>query len=97
MGTIARDYPRLMKVHMQVQDLPELRDYLTSSLRLPFNEEGIFRYYPELDGECEKPPSYRRSPLPPMILVISACNRSEERRVGKAFVSSCSSRWSPCH
>jgi glutathione S-transferase len=24
--------------------------YLASERRLPFNEEGIFRHYPELDG-----------------------------------------------
>src|SRR3546814_20649482 len=50
MGTIARDYTSLLQVHMQVQDLPELRDYLTSRLRPPFNEGGIFRYYSELNG-----------------------------------------------
>src|SRR3546814_17576154 len=26
-----------------------------------------------------------------------ACGRSEERRVGKECVSTCRSRWSPCH
>src|SRR3546814_13700409 len=28
---------------------------------------------------------------------VVAENRSEERRVGKECVSTCSSRWSPCH
>src|SRR3546814_17390354 len=30
-------------------------------------------------------------------LVHDACNRSEARRVGKACVSTCRSRWSPDH
>jgi len=27
-----------------------LASYLTSERRIPFNQEGIFRHYPELDG-----------------------------------------------
>src|SRR3546814_17747072 len=34
------------------------------------------------------------SPLPPAALLVNA-SRSEERRVGKACVSPCRSRWSP--
>src|SRR3546814_3373245 len=30
-------------------------------------------------------------------LAVSACKRSEERRVGKECVSTCRSRWSPYH
>src|SRR3546814_13271883 len=29
--------------------------------------------------------------------VVVLCGRSEERRVGKECVSTCRSRWSPCH
>jgi glutathione S-transferase len=29
---------------------PRIKAYLASERRLPFNEEGIFRHYPELDG-----------------------------------------------
>src|SRR3546814_20713864 len=29
--------------------------------------------------------------------ILGACNRSEERRVGKECVSTCRSRWSPYH
>lgn len=29
---------------------PRIRDYLASERRIPFNEDGIFRHYPELDG-----------------------------------------------
>src|SRR3546814_18355268 len=31
------------------------------------------------------------------VLVPEAVQRSEERRVGKECVSTCRSRWSPCH
>jgi glutathione S-transferase len=30
--------------------LPRISRYLASRRRLPFNEEGIFRHYPELDA-----------------------------------------------
>jgi glutathione S-transferase len=29
---------------------PRIAAYLESKRRIPFNEEGIFRCYPELDG-----------------------------------------------
>jgi glutathione S-transferase len=29
---------------------PRLAKYLASPRRIPFNETGIFRHYPELDG-----------------------------------------------
>ena len=29
---------------------PRIKAYLQSERRIPFNEEGIFRRYPELDG-----------------------------------------------
>lgn len=50
MATLTRDYSRVMALHQRVADLPELRDYLASDRRRPFNEEGIFRHYPELDA-----------------------------------------------
>lgn len=34
----------------RVAALPRIRAYLDSPRRIPFNEEGIFRRYPELDG-----------------------------------------------
>jgi len=34
----------------RVHDLPRIAAYLASPRRLPFNEDGIFRHYPELDG-----------------------------------------------
>ncbi len=50
MATVAGDYPKLFALRDAVAALPELQDYLASDRRLPFNEEGIFRHYPELDG-----------------------------------------------
>ncbi|MGI4949277.1 MAG: glutathione S-transferase, partial [Janthinobacterium lividum] len=44
-------YPNLVRIHDQVAGLPGIRDYLTSGRRQAFNEDGIFRHYPELDGE----------------------------------------------
>jgi glutathione S-transferase len=34
-----------------VAALPRIRDYLESPRRIPFNEMGIFRHYPELDSQ----------------------------------------------
>ncbi|WP_253717470.1 glutathione S-transferase [Sphingomonas sp. AP4-R1] len=50
MATVARDVPKVMALHAEVAKLPELADYLASERRQPFGE-GIFRHYPELDGE----------------------------------------------
>jgi len=35
----------------RVAQRPRISAYLKSERRIPFNEEGIFRHYPELDGE----------------------------------------------
>lgn len=45
-----RKYPRLVALHDRVAARPRLAAYLASERRLPFNQQGIFRYYPELDG-----------------------------------------------
>jgi len=34
----------------RVQERPRIAAYLASDRRIPFNELGIFRHYPELDG-----------------------------------------------
>ncbi|QDZ06459.1 glutathione S-transferase [Sphingomonas panacisoli] len=49
MATIERDYPTLIALHDKVADLPGIAAYLKSDRRIPFNEDGIFRHYPELD------------------------------------------------
>lgn len=43
-------YPRLQRLHQLVFTRPRLRAYLASPRRLPFNNDDIFRHYPELDG-----------------------------------------------
>jgi glutathione S-transferase len=42
--------PRLRALRDRVAQRPRITEYLTSERRLPFNEMGIFRHYPELDG-----------------------------------------------
>jgi glutathione S-transferase len=43
--------PRLTELHRRVQERPRIAAYLKSSRRLPFNDHGIFRRYPELDED----------------------------------------------
>jgi glutathione S-transferase len=42
--------PAVVKLHANVGRRQRVHDYLLSPRRIPFNEEGIFRRYPELDG-----------------------------------------------
>lgn len=51
MRTLEPDYPHLLRIHAAVADLPGVRAYLKSDRRLPFNTDGIFRHYPELDDD----------------------------------------------
>ena len=44
------NYQRLARLHETVRERKRLRNYLMSKRRIPFNESGIFRSYPELDG-----------------------------------------------
>jgi glutathione S-transferase len=46
----ARKYRRVFGLHARVQERPQIAAYLASPRRIPFNEEGIFRYYAELDA-----------------------------------------------
>ena len=50
--TMARMRPRhplLAALHRRVAERPRIAAYLASERRIPFNEYGIFRHYPELD------------------------------------------------
>jgi len=49
MARLAAELPYLIAVHDKVAQQPNIAAYLSSSRRLPFNEDGIFRHYPELD------------------------------------------------
>ncbi|NDZ14244.1 glutathione S-transferase [Variovorax sp. WS11] len=42
--------PAVVKLHANVARRQRVREYLQSARRIAFNEEGIFRCYPELDG-----------------------------------------------
>jgi len=41
----------LIALRDKVAELPNMAAYLASDRRIAFNEDGIFRHYPELDGE----------------------------------------------
>ena len=43
------DIPRVVALADRVRALPNVQAYLASPRRIPFNEHGIFRSYPELD------------------------------------------------
>jgi glutathione S-transferase len=51
MRTLGRNLPLTLALRDRVAALAELETYLASDRRLPFNEDGIFRHYPELDAE----------------------------------------------
>lgn len=44
-----RACPMLWHLHDQVGSLPHVAAYLASDRRIPFNEQGVFRHYRELD------------------------------------------------
>lgn len=50
MVRLAPEYPFLSELHDTVAARPNIARYLKSKRRIAFNEEGIFRHYPELDG-----------------------------------------------
>jgi glutathione S-transferase len=50
MKKTARQYRRLAALRDRVQQRPNIAAYLASPRRIPFNEDGIFRHYPELDA-----------------------------------------------
>jgi len=47
---VLRSCPRLSALHDAVFSRPRIRRYVVSGRRLPFNNDDIFRRYPELDG-----------------------------------------------
>lgn len=50
MATLEPDLPGLVALHDRVAALPGIAAYLASDRRIAFNEDGIFRHYPELDA-----------------------------------------------
>ena len=47
---LERGRRRIVALHDRVQERPRLAAYLGSKRRIAFNQMGIFRHYPELDG-----------------------------------------------
>ena len=47
---LERGRRRVVALHDRVRERPRLAAYLASKRRIAFNEMGIFRHYPELDG-----------------------------------------------
>jgi len=47
---VERKYPKLIALHERVAQRKRLAAYLASKRRVPFNTQGIFRHYPELDA-----------------------------------------------
>lgn len=54
MARQARRIPFLRQLREKVALQPRIASYLASDHRLPFNEQGIFRHYPELDQQAAR-------------------------------------------
>jgi glutathione S-transferase len=50
MARAERKIPLLVRLHDRVAARPRIAAYLRSKRRIPFNQDGIFRHYPELDA-----------------------------------------------
>ena len=49
MARLEPSLPRLVALHDGVARRPRITTYLASARRMPFDEKGVFRHYPELD------------------------------------------------
>jgi glutathione S-transferase len=49
MKAFERKIPGLVELHDRVAARPNIKSYLASDRRIPFNEDGIFRHYKALD------------------------------------------------
>jgi glutathione S-transferase len=49
MASGKRKYRHLFSLHAKIQERPRIAAYLESPRRIAFNEDGIFRHYPELE------------------------------------------------
>jgi glutathione S-transferase len=50
MARLETEIPGLLALHHRVAQRAEVAAYLASERRLPFNNDGIFRHYPELEA-----------------------------------------------
>jgi glutathione S-transferase len=51
MERLEPQHPRLIALHDRVMARPRIAAYVSSPRRLAFNQQGIFRHYPELEEE----------------------------------------------
>jgi glutathione S-transferase len=51
MARLQPKYQRIVALHDRIASRPRIAAYLASERRIPFNQHGIFRHYPELDSE----------------------------------------------
>ncbi len=66
MARLEPEIPRLAALRDRVAAHPRIAAYLASDRRLPFNQQGIFRRYPELDAPApRKPGGKRKGPATP--------------------------------
>jgi glutathione S-transferase len=49
MKRLEKNHPRVVSLHARVAERPKIAAYLASKRRIPFNPQGIFRHYRELD------------------------------------------------
>jgi glutathione S-transferase len=56
LARLQHGYPKLAALSGRIAALPRISAYLASTRRLPFNQQGIFRHYPELDA----PPAWKK-------------------------------------
>jgi glutathione S-transferase len=71
-----RRIPKLLALSDRVASRTRVADYLASERRVPFNESGVFRHYPELDVAGPRP----REPEPPAIKPGSRRRRSAAKK-----------------
>jgi len=50
MSRLEPHFVRIIALHDRIATRPRIAAYLKSARRIPFNEQGVFRHYPELDA-----------------------------------------------
>jgi glutathione S-transferase len=51
MAGLEKRHPRVAALHDAVAARPRIAAYLVSPRRIPFNQQGVFRHYKELDAK----------------------------------------------